>query len=172
MHTDTNRQVGIPRRLLLQGGITLGASIACGAGLRLDVPAPGAFVLSVEELQVVRALAEVMFPGKPLPKDGIEAKVAEGVDRLLFEYLGDPHSSALRYVLRAVEWGTLASRGARFSALSPDVRAQVLDRWADPTVLPRRVALDGLKLLMGMAYFRDPAILDAIGWRVGCKRSS
>lgn len=154
---------------MLQGGITLGASIACGAGLRLDVPAPGAFVLSVEELAVVRALAEVMFPGAPLPKDGVQAEVAEGVDRLLFEYLGDPHSSALRYVLRAVEWGTLASRGARFSALSADVRAQVLDRWADPTVLPRRVALDGLKLLMGMAYFRDPDVLDAIGWRVGCR---
>ena len=154
---------------MLQGGVTLGASIACGAGLRLDVPAAGAFVLSVEELAIVRSLAEVMFPGAPLPKDGVQAQVAEGVDRLLYEYLGDPHSSALRYVLRAVEWGTLASRGARFSALSVEVRAQVLDKWADPTVLPRRVALDGLKLLMGMAYFRDPDVLDAIGWRVGCR---
>lgn len=158
----------VSRRAILNGALALGVSVAFGAGLRLDVPAPGAWILSAEELAIVRATAEVMFPGAPLPLDGVEAKVAEEVDRLLVNLMGEPHASAFRYVLRALEWGTFASRGARFSQLDLADRAEVLDAWSDPRVLPRRVASDGLRLLLGMAYFNNPVILDAIGWRVDC----
>lgn len=158
----------VSRRTILNGAVALGVSVAFGAGLRLDAPAPGAWILSAEELAVVRAAAEVMFPGDPLPLDGIEAGVAEEVDRLLVNLMGEPHASAFRYVLRALEWGTFASRGARFTQLDVAERAEVLDAWSDPRILPRRVSSDGIRLLLGMAYFNNTVILDAIGWRIDC----
>jgi hypothetical protein len=159
----------VSRRAVLNGAIALGVSVAFGAGLRLDSPAPGAWILSSEELAILRAVAIVMFPGDPLPIDGIDAGVAEEVDRLLVDLMGEPQASAFRYVLRALEWGTFASRGARFSQLDPHERGEVLDAWSDPAILPRRVASDGIRLLVGMAYFRNTVVLDAIGWRVDCR---
>jgi hypothetical protein len=158
----------VSRRQWLQAGLAFAAAIAFGAGLRLDAPATGALVLSAEEIDVVRALAAVMFPGDPFPVDGLQAGVAEEVDRIVGDLLVEPAASGFRYVLRAVEWGTLASRGARFSQLPADDRRDVLDAWADPTVLPRRVAWDSIRLVLGMAYFRHPQVLDRIGWRSSC----
>ena len=54
----------VSRRGLLLGGAA--ASIVLTGGLAWELtPAPGALVLSEHELRVVRALAEVMFPGAP-----------------------------------------------------------------------------------------------------------
>ncbi len=158
----------VSRRGLLRAGLATGATLAFGVGLRLDAPAAGARVLSGEEMSVVRALAEAMFPAGPFPVDGGSAGVAEEVDRLVADMLEDPAASAFRYVLRAIEWGTLASRGLRFSRLDADVRREVLDVWSEPSVIPRRAAHDSLKVVLGMAYFNHPEVLAAIGWRAGC----
>jgi hypothetical protein len=162
----------ITRRQALQGGLVFAAIAASGLGLRLDGAAPGARVLSAEELAIVRAAAEAMFPKGPLPIDGVEAGVAEEVDRLCAEFLELPAAIGFRYVLRALEWGTAASCGQRFTALDPDERRVILDIWADPTVLPRRVASDSIKLVLGMAYFMNPDVLASFGWRATCPAGS
>ena len=158
----------VSRRRLLQAGLAFGAASAFGAGLRLDGPAVDARILSPEEMAIVRAVAEAMFPGWPMPLDGVAAGVAEEVDRVVADMMVEPHASGFRYVLRALEWGTLASRGMRFSQLTVEDRTEVLDAWSDPVVLPRRVAHDSLKLILGMAYFNHPVVLDHIGWRATC----
>jgi hypothetical protein len=158
----------VSRRSLLRAGLATGAALAFGVGLRLDAPAAGARLLSVEEMEILRALAEVMFPAGVFPVDGLEARVPEEVDRIVADMMEEPATSAFRYVLRAIEWGTLASRGLRFSRLPAEARAEVLEVWSEPMVLPRRVAHDSLRLVLGMAYFNHPAVLGAIGWRTGC----
>lgn len=158
----------VSRRRLLRAGLAVGAATAFGAGLRLDGAAIDARILSAEEMAIVRAVAEAMFPGWPMPLDGVAAGVAEEVDRLVGDVMVEPHASGFRYVLRALEWGTLASRGVRFSQLTVEERTEVLDAWADPVMLPRRVAHDSLKLILGMAYFSHPAVLEHIGWRATC----
>lgn len=157
------------RRRLIQVGMAFGAALTFGAGLRLDVPAPGARLLSAEELSVVSALALAFFPGAPMPVDGVQAGVVAEVDRLLADIVEEPAQSAFRYTLRAIEWGTLVTRGQRFSQLSLEERAEVLDVWSDPSVVPRRAGLDLLRTLFGMAYFSNRQVLDHMGWRVGCK---
>jgi hypothetical protein len=158
----------ITRRQAIRGGLVFASVLAFGAGLRLDPAAPGALALSVEELAVVRAIAEVMFPRDPFPVDGVEAGVAEEVDRIVADLMQPPASMAFRYVVRALEWGTLASRGTRFSRMSVDERLEVLDAWSNPRLLPRRVSSDLVRLVLGMAYFRHPAVTAHLGWRAGC----
>ena len=162
---------GVSRRRVLQAGVALGAVLALGDSLRLDPPAPGARILSAEELAVVRGVASAMFPRDPMPLDGIEAGVPEEVDRLVADHLLAMQADGFRYVLRALEWGTLASCGTRFSKLDDDARRLVLDTWADPAVSPRRASFDALKVVFGMAYFNHPAVLRHIGWRTGCGAS-
>ncbi len=157
----------VSRRGLLLGGAAASIVVAGGAAWEL-APAPGMAVLSEDELRVVRALAEVMFPRDPFPIDGIEAGVAEEVDRIVSDVLQPIHANGFRTLLHAVEWGTLASRGQRFSSLPPGERLQVLETWADPTVFARRVAGDSFKVVLGMAYFSHPRVLAHMGWRATC----
>jgi hypothetical protein len=169
------RTVGalVSRRRLLWGGVaTAAVAFACGSTLALPRAAEGARVLSAHELAIVRAVAEAMFPSGVFPVGGGEAKVAEEVDRLLSDWMIEPHRSAFRYILRVLEWGTLASRGSHFSSLDLADRQLVLDAWSDPNTMVRRASVDSLRVVMGMAYFGKPAVLDAIGWRTGCRDSA
>ena len=165
--------MGISRRRVLLGGAAagtgLGAIAASAVVVEFGIPAEGSLVLTARELAVVRALAEVMFPRGPFPVDGLEAGVAEEVDRLLAEVLDPIHASGFRTLLHTLEWGTLASRGATFSSLSAADRAEVLQIWADPTVFTRRIAGDAFKVILGMAFFGHPAVLQRIGWSLGCQ---
>ena len=88
--------------------------------------------------------------------------------RSLADMLNPIHARGFRALLEALEWGTAASRGTPFSGLSAVDRAQVLAVWADPTVFHRRLAGDAFRLVLGMAYFQHPRILEHIGWSGGC----
>ena len=71
-------------------------------------------------------------------------------------------------MLAALEWGTLVSRGTRFSELTQDEAAHVIDIWASENPAPRRVAFDSLQALLSMAFLRREEVIETIGWRVGC----
>jgi len=162
----------ISRRQLLLGGAgaAAGGAAALGFGLSLGAPAAGFRVLTAPEVEVVRAAAMAMFPGAPFPVNGLDAQVAEGVDAFLADVLDGLRGAGFRYVLRALEWGTLASRGSRFSRLPLPTRQQVLDTWAEPQVFTRRVAGDSLKVVLGTAYFANDQVLDHMEWDGGCSR--
>lgn len=161
------------RRAFLAG---LGATAAAGSGtawsLSPGLPDHGLRVLTITEHRVVRALADLYFPGIHLPLSGSQAGVPEEVDRILAEVMDPLRASAFRYVLRALEWGTLAGRGQRFTALDAATQHEVLATWSTPAPVPRRVAGDSLKAVLGMAYFAHPDVRAAMGWRLGCGASS
>lgn len=154
----------------------LGATAIAGSStawsLAPGLPDRGLQVLTATEHAVVKALADLYFPGVHLPLSGTQAGVPAEVDRILAEVMDPMRAAAFRYVLRALEWGTLASRGRRFSALDRDVQLEVLAAWSAPEPVPRRVAGDSLKAVLGMAYFAHPEVKRALGWRLGCGGSS
>lgn len=159
----------ITRRRLLQ--MSLGAAVASAAGggaAVLKPPAPGRAALSPEEMSTVRAITEVLFPREPMGISGIEAGVPAEVDRLVAEWLDDVRRPAFRYVLRGLEWGTYASRGRRFTALDLAERHEVLEAWMDPSVLPRRLAADSVRVIFAMAYFKHPEVQRAMGYARLC----
>lgn len=158
------------RRGMLVGGLVALAGGAAGVGtaLHLGAPQAGLKVLSWGEAQIVAAIALTMFPRGAMPVDGVEAGVVESVDEILHDGIPSVHATGFRYLLRTLEWGTLASRGVRFSEASADVRREVLETWRVPSVLVRRVAADALTMVMGMAYFRNPVVHEAMGYRPAC----
>lgn len=158
----------VSRRTLLQGGLAVGAALAVGGTVALPHPAPGRRVLSVGELALVGAIAEALFPRGAFPIDGLEAGVPERVDVLLEQMVLPLQARGFRYLLRGLDWGTLGSRGVRFVDLPVAERAEVLAAWGAPTVLPRRVASDAIKMLLGTAYFSHPDVQARIGWRSLC----
>ena len=163
----------VSRRNFLVASLAAGAVVATGGfTARLGPAAPGAAVLTAHEIAIVDAIAEAMFPAGRFPVDGVQAQVGPHVDRIVAELLDPPRLSGFRFVLRAVEMGTQVARGVRFTRLPLADRAEVLEAWADPSVFPRKVGFDVLKLFLGMAYFRHPAVLATIGWRAECGGAS
>jgi len=158
----------ITRRSLLTGAVAVGAALSLAGVVHLPAAATGGRVLSELERTVVEHIAEVFFPGAPMPLSGVEAGVAEEVDRILAEVVPPLHATGFRYLLRGLEWGPLYSHGARFTQLGVRERAEVLEIWSDPGILPRRVAFDALRMVMGMAYFRHPEVREAMGYRMLC----
>ena len=159
----------ISRRSILVGGVTAGALMAAsGAFVTMSRPAAGAQVLSAVELDVIEAAARVLFPPGFFGAVGGDGKTAPEVDRLLNEVIDPPAVGPCRSMLGALEWGTLISRGTRFSQLSIDEARHVLDIWASENPAPRRVAFDSLQAILGMAFLRRPEVIRGIGWRAGC----
>ncbi len=158
----------LSRRRTLALGLAAGAAFAVGVTVHLPPPASGARVLSAAELDTLAAVAVTLFPGVHFPIDGLAAGVPQRVDELLDQLLDPTRQAGFRYMLRALEWGTLASRGVRFSQLDGDSRVAVLEAWGDPDVVPRRLAADSLRAILAMAYFAHPDVQAAIGWRSMC----
>jgi len=162
----------LSRRMMVFGTIGATALAAAGAAgynaLTFERPAPEMVFLSRGELRLLEALCEVWFPAGVFPIDGLEAEVPTAVDGVLTEILDEVPRAGFRYVLRVLEWGTLARWGRRFTQLTVDERIVVLDRWSDADVVPRRAAVDAVKAVLAIPYFRHPTVVEAIGWRTGC----
>jgi hypothetical protein len=154
------------RKFLVGSALSVAGSV--GVTVPLRPAAAGLTVLSPEERNVARAVAEVLFPGGPLGVRGDDPRVVERLDQILADTFDPLRRAGVRYVLRALQFGTIASRGARFTALSIEDRRDVLHAWLDPTVLARRVAADSLRAILAMAYFSLDDVLDRIGWRATC----
>ena len=153
----------------MQGGAALGGIAAAGGiATHLEPPAPGAWVLSAAELNTVRAVGEIMFPAGVFPIDGTDPSVIAEVDRIVGDMLDSLRARAFRYVLRTLEYGTIATRGSRFSKLDLEHRRAVLAVWADPEVLVRRVSWDSLRVILAMAFFVQPEVCTAMEWRALC----
>ena len=160
--------LSLNRRWMVFG--SLGALVVGGGvvAVKGDPPAPGMAVLAPDELRVVRALCEVWFPPGVFAVDGLEAGVPEAVDEIALDIMEDISLAGFLYVLRVLEWSPLARWSRRFSELSVTERVVVLDRWSETEVAPRRAAIDAVKAVLGIAYFRHPQVVEAMGWRTGC----
>ncbi len=160
----------LSRRHLLLGSAAVAMAGGAGAvlALRLSSPAVGFVSLNDEELGVVAALSELWFPAGVFPVDGLEAGVPRRVDEITGEILAELQLAGFRYVLRTLEWGTIARWGQTFTQLSIADREVVVGRWSEATPVARRTAIDAVKAVLAMAYFSHPEVVKTIGWRVGC----
>lgn len=158
----------LDRRTVLRGGLAVGAAFLVAGAVTLPGAGAGLLTLSTRERELVEAMAVVLFPGTHFPLDGVQADVVVQIDRILADDVSAVAATGFRYVLRAIEIGTLASHGRRFSDLPTPEQQHILDAWAAPGLLPRRLAFDGVKMMFGMAYFRHPEIQAHMGYRSAC----
>ncbi|MEL6349476.1 MAG: hypothetical protein AAFV53_40610 [Myxococcota bacterium] len=157
------------RRSVLLTGVSLAAVGAAGGCFAvLPEPAVGARILSAHEAEIIEGLARVMFPPGYFSVHGGDGKTAPMLDAILADMVEAPAARGVRYLLRAIELGTLISRGVRFTALPIDEQAEVVDIWFSENPAPRRMASDSFKALIGMAFLRRPEVVQDIGWRRGC----
>ncbi len=160
----------VTRRSLLRASFLIAAGVGAGSFAWLRDPEPGYRWLSTGEVAILEALSEVLFQtGNAVGPDHTEVDVPAAADRLLDTNVDAEKRDAFRYLLRTLEIGTLVSRGVVFSEASAEVRAAVLAIWGQQDPFPRRLALDSLKTVLGMAYFSDPAVLRAVGYGDLCK---
>lgn len=155
------------RRQLLLGGTAL-AAVSAWEITDLPPPAPGHQLLSPDELGVVAAYGDALFPpGNPLGPPAREVELAAEVDRVLADQ--EPLiRDVFRYALKTLVIGTWASRGAHFSDLPLEIRQEVVQNWQSERVLARRLLADAIRMELGMAYFNLPAVQAALGWVPSC----
>lgn len=163
---------GIGRRSLLKGGAALTAVVGLVGGVGfvvLDGPAPGFRILSPAEVATVQALGEALFPpGNPLGVSGLEVDVAARVDELLAEWLDPMLILPTRYLLRGFRVGSMVSRASDFSSLPLADREEVMEVWSHHDLLPRRLAYDALRSVIGLSIFLDDRMFAATGWETAC----
>jgi hypothetical protein len=165
----------VTRRRVLSGMAAFSAvSVVAGGAvvLHLDAPAPGRRLLSVRELAIVAAIGEVLLPAGAFPIDGAAPGVVAEVDRIVATVLEPLHARGFRYLLRSFEFGSLTGQGSTFSSLSPERRREVIAVWSDPSVLPRRIGWEAIRVVLGMAFFAQPEVTLAMQWRSICGGSA
>lgn len=157
------------RNLMLSGSAVAALG---GAGFRVGMlpeAGEGRRVLSAAEADLVAALGDALFPvGNPVGVAGREVNLPAEVDELLGDALDPEVERVFRTLLRVLDDGTWISRGRGFAALEPSQRQEVLETWADNAVVPRRMMHDVFRTVMGMAFFNQPAVMAAVGWRASC----
>ena len=156
------------RKVLVVGGLaSLGVPLA--GFLWLPSAADGMNLLSYREMSTLAALGEVFFPeGNAVGIAWQEMDLEREVDRLLSETLSPRLVKPFRYLLRFVEYGTLAQTGKRFSSCSLATRERLIEDWGRPGSKLRHGGMSSLKSVLGMAYFNHPDVLNALGWRSMC----
>lgn len=156
----------VTRRAVLVSGAAVAAVAALGVQLAdLPASAPGGLLLSHDERHLVRAVGDAMFPpGNALGVSAEDVDVGQLVDDLMGSVLDPVVAPVFRYLLRALDLGTLASRGVAFSGLPREARREVLENWSDNAILPRRLAYDTFKTILGMAFFNAPEVRRGLGW--------
>jgi hypothetical protein len=151
--------------------VALAAAAYGAARFAAGYPAPPGrlAVLSRREHAFLAEAAETLFPrGGAVEPSGLDAGVPGHVDRYLAA--NPPRNRLLMRLLFALmEHATLlfpapAPRGwRRFSSLSREQQAAVLEGWRRSRLFPRRLVFTSLRAILTMAYFGDPAVLRALG---------
>ena len=160
----------LSRRAMILSGAALAGLVAGGVAVgTLPAPGRGFRVLSDDEAAWATAIAGALFPaGNPMGVEGMQVDVPRRLDDLLADVWEGEAVLGVRWVLRALEYGTLPRRGGTFSSLSLADQRDVLATWHDNDVLPRRLLHDLLRTAFGIAFFNAPEVRSAVGWRARC----
>jgi hypothetical protein len=121
--------------------------------------------LAPREVALLRAVGDAMYPAGGVPRaSGTDARIAEYVD----EYLGLVPAQMgvlMRLLFFLIEQGTLLfpapGKGGRrrFSALTPEQGAAVLDGWRSSSLPVRRLVFTSLRAVLTNCYVADPSVL-------------
>lgn len=159
----------VSRRAFFRGSVIASVAIASGGMAWLREAAVGFRVLAPEEVRIVEALGEALYPeGNPVGVSWLDVDIARCVDDVLADYMLPRNVPAIRYLLRTLEIATLIARGHPFTRCPVDMRVQIFEIWSQEDPFPRRLVIDSLKGVLCMAYYDNPRVKAAIGWRTGC----
>ena len=164
----TGRRIG--RRALLVGGGGIAAVLGLSGGALL-APWPvaaGLRFLTATEAAAAQALAATLFHSAGDPTLA-EAHFLPRFD----ESVGMLHPETghlLKYGLRALEFATIPSFGARFSTLSLAQRVAAVRSW-ERCAYPWMAAMTSFRFQVAMVYFESDAARAACGWSLGCTPS-
>ncbi len=153
------------------GGLgAVGAAGAAGLSLQPTVartPRGDLKVLDVARFSVLAAVADCICPGGDGLPTAADIGVAEKVDALL--HMTDPglatEITGLLDLLESPLAGlVLDSRPRPFTALTPDARTAVLERWRTSAILQRRTGYRAVHGLCSASYWSDPRCYPATGF--------
>ena len=153
----------ITRRHLLALGAATAAAGALGvAGTAVSwwdqAPDAPLTALSQAEAAFVRAWAAAAFPGGAvLATDGGSAQLDRFFDATL-THLPATQRKLLKLLLHAIDTGTIAMAGSRFTALEPSRARAVFHRLSDHELAELRGAASSLTVLLGMGYTTHPDV--------------
>jgi hypothetical protein len=159
----------ITRRRVVVAGIGLGSAVALGVIAMPPPPARGMRVLGSEEVRVVAALGEALFPeGNAVGPSWEDIDLVAEVDRILDRVLSDQAVLAFRYLLTALDWSAVLVAGKPVTACRIDERLELCRALDQRESVVRRAAKDGLRGVFALAYFDHPRVWAAIGYRSRC----
>ena len=152
----TRRQVLIATSAAaVLGGLTAG-----GTAVHWWDQSPGQRLsaLSEDEAHFARALADTFFPPGGNPAiGGAESGAVEGFDALLLA-MEEDNRNILKAFLHILDTSTLPSRCARFTSLTIEERAEVLESWKNHPVTIWRIAVESLQILLGIGFTTHPDV--------------
>jgi hypothetical protein len=148
--------------------LLLAAAVGCGlARVCAGYPRPerAHAVLAPREVAVLSAAGNATFPaGGAISPSGDEVDLVGYTDRWL-TVLPPRMRFLMRLLLFLVEHGTLffpapGPRGwRRFSSLSNEQQAAVLEGWRTSRLYPRRLVFMSLRAILSMGYLAHPRVL-------------
>jgi hypothetical protein len=124
--------------------------------------------LSVDEVAVLDAIAEAIFPAGGEPAlSGREAKVGRYLDALLAGMV-PTQRDLFRFALHGLNTLAYAQAGATLPELGPEGVGALLRRWLVSSDTNLRGIAQSLHVFIGMAYLAHPEVSPAIAAQFGC----
>ncbi|HUT54503.1 MAG TPA: hypothetical protein VM658_14025 [bacterium] len=140
-----------------------------GVSLPDGKPAVGPYVG-----RIIEALSELIIPdGGRLPISVSESTSYE----FLAKYLRDQYPGSrlgLKALLVVFDLAPLLfiGRFSRFVNLPPQGKELYLEDWCSSRIYYRRMVVVLLKTIIGMGYYNDPQVLEAIGFKLPCREGA
>lgn len=168
MHLDTSSPLTSPlnQALKIVGRLSrrdfmafAGAAVASvGAASVAQAQAPALKSINAAEADIFRRVAEVVLPvgGSPLAPWTPEVLLGT-LDAALLGTMPPHVLAGLKGGLQYFNEGPVAQHGKRFTALDDATASAFLDAWGDAKEVPQRALASGLKKLVQLSYWANPA---------------
>ncbi|MBI2376733.1 MAG: hypothetical protein HYV07_22235 [Deltaproteobacteria bacterium] len=165
--TKLSRRQVLLRGGLAAGGLAFSALVIRAASYLFESHATGLRILTSREVRILEAAIPALVPGGDGMPAGDAARLIPWIDSFLAS-AGSDTRILFRSMLHVVENEPLFAHGARFTSRSAGERHHDLRAFELATTHLEKKAFQSVKLVIGMAYFEQPAVLDSIGYFVGC----
>jgi gluconate 2-dehydrogenase subunit 3-like protein len=162
--------VELTRRRVLSFGLGGAVLLACGGALGslstgyALAPGDAAIGLTVQQLAIVRALVEALFPADGDLPAGLDLGLHQRIDREVWAS-SDVLRSDLRSAVSLLEYAPLLyGFGHRFTRLDPPAREAAVRALLDRGPKPVVQAVVALKQLCSLLYYAHPSTWPAVGY--------
>lgn len=132
--------------------------LAGGTSPVVQAQAPAFKSINAAEADIFRRVAEVVLPvsGSPLAPWKPEELLGT-LDAALLGTMAPHVLAGLKGGLHYFNEGPVAQHGKRFTALDDATATAFLDTWGDAKEVPHRALASGLKKLVQLSYWANPA---------------